>query len=260
MWWLVGTQSLVQLELFQHTRPTQAPLRADWCPADLGWVRCGLSVADFDAALTVLHRRGIGLIGNTMEVGGLRRAAFRDPYVGTVIEMMEDGPSLPWRSQRARGAAIVYATSSVSDSAKALNFYRDILHFTIEPLEKLHMPEHEALWGLSHAERCGFVASAGEIAIEVVEYQSPKGRPRPSNYRACDQGMVNVALASRSFHDVEEALGRLERAGLVPVHLLRTETLMAGYINDAEREFEIIGFLPQMDSAIGFIASSPFAS
>src|SRR5438132_12366591 len=48
IWWLIGAQPFLQLELFHHTRPAQRPLRPDWRPSDHGWVRWGVGVADFD--------------------------------------------------------------------------------------------------------------------------------------------------------------------------------------------------------------------
>jgi hypothetical protein len=34
VWWLLGRQDLVQIEVFQHSIPVQKPLPADWRPSD----------------------------------------------------------------------------------------------------------------------------------------------------------------------------------------------------------------------------------
>ena len=179
MWWLVGHRPWFQFEFFQHTRPAQRPLRADWSGADLGWVRCGIAVADFDASLSALSQCGVNLCGAVVVARGLRRAALRDPYAGQIIEIFEDGPGLPWQSGATRpGAALVYATSSVSDLSAARHYYEQVIGLDIGPLEQLHGPEHEAMWGLAGAARTGFIARAGGVGIEVIEYQTPRGRPR----------------------------------------------------------------------------------
>src|ERR1700742_2008918 len=46
LWWLVGRQDFMQLELFTHTNPQQRPLPGSWRPNDLGWVRWGAVVDD----------------------------------------------------------------------------------------------------------------------------------------------------------------------------------------------------------------------
>ncbi len=53
--WLVGRQDLLQLEFFNHTLPRPRPLADDWRPSDLGWVRWGLTIPDFEPALDRLH-------------------------------------------------------------------------------------------------------------------------------------------------------------------------------------------------------------
>ena len=94
VWWLVGRQDFVQLEVFHHTTPAQRPLPDDWRPSDHGWVRWGLAVPDFDAALERLRGMGIATLSEPAERDGLRRVGFRDPDVGVIVEVMEDGAAL----------------------------------------------------------------------------------------------------------------------------------------------------------------------
>jgi hypothetical protein len=79
MWWLVGRQDFVQIELFHHTSPRLRPRRPGWRPCDLGWVRFGIVVPDFD--LTVHRVREARLATMTAPVGahGSRRVCFREP-------------------------------------------------------------------------------------------------------------------------------------------------------------------------------------
>jgi catechol 2,3-dioxygenase-like lactoylglutathione lyase family enzyme len=259
MWWMVGRQPRFQLEFFHHTRPLQRPLRADWRPNDLGWVRVGAAVTDFDIAFRGLAANGLTPLAQPSTVNGLRRVSFREPYIGSVIEIMEDGPALPWRPSTAdKGPFVVYAATSVADLDAALRHYRDTLDMVIEPLEELHNPENEAAWGLGGARRRGFLAHRNDVRIEVVEYLEPRGRPRPGDYRTSDQGIVNFALGSRSTAEVEQVLGRLRDAGHVPPHTIRAEGIVAGYITDSGYEVEVAALPSELDSYLGFIPSSPF--
>src|SRR4051812_33707855 len=95
LWWLVGRQDFVQLEPFNPTTPRQRRVAAARRPSDLGWSRFGVAVPDFDAALERLAGLGVEPLAPPLVHDGLRRAAFRDPYAGVVVELMEEGPALP---------------------------------------------------------------------------------------------------------------------------------------------------------------------
>ncbi len=260
MWWMVGRQQLVQLEFFHHTRPMQRPLRADWRPCDHGWVRFGIAVPDFAATLAVLARHGIPLLGATMVVNGLRRAAFRDPYVGCVVEVMEDGPALTGNFAKTSGTgpALVYAAASVSDIDAARVYYEKVLSLPIAPQENLHAPEHEALWGLSGAERSGFLVRGGDVSLEIVQYRNPVGRPKPADYRCSDQGINNAMIFTRDLAEAETAIAQAQAAGYAMPHVVHQEKLVATYIVDPERELEISCFPAENDAPFGFVATTPF--
>jgi Glyoxalase/Bleomycin resistance protein/Dioxygenase superfamily len=260
MWWLVGRQKFFQLELFHHTRPLQRPLRADWRPCDHGWVRIGIAVKDFDRCLKALERNGVSLLSAPIETNGLRRVAFRDPYIGVIVEAMEDGKGLTgydvgWSGD---GPAVVYATSSVSDIGAARRLYHDTLGFEIEPIELLHDASHEAMWGLAGAKREGFLVRAGDTRLEIVEYRNPVGRPRPADYRCSDQGIVNAAIGSRDLADATEAFARLAAIGLKPPYLSTGPGVLGGYIIAPERELEIVALPESLDTMIGFVPTFPF--
>jgi len=250
MWWLLGSDPGMQLELFHHSRPAQRPLRADWRPSDLGWVRYGVAVADFDRALAALAANGIAPLAPPVVRDGHRRVCFREPHVGCVIEMMEGATEgLP---------SVVYATSSVSDIASARTHYETVLGLTIEPLDTLHKPEDEACWGLSGATREGFVAHCGGVKLEIVAYRDPPGRPKPADCRTSDQGIVNVAIGTDTPAEAEALFDRLAAAGFVSPHIARGEGMVSGYITDFEREIEIVCLPPEVRRLIGFEPVTPF--
>jgi len=213
-------------------------------------VRMGLLVADIDRVKAVLARDAIPLLGEAGEPGACR-LAFRDPFGGMIVDVRET-PGL-------NGPHLLYAASSVSDLSSALAYYRDVLQLEIKPLEELHDPEEEGLWGLAGATRTGFVASAGDRHLEVVSYGRPAGRPQPADFRISDQGIMNVALGTRSIDEAQALLSRLEAAGYHPPSVMRLDGLLAGYIVDQEREIEFAAIPRAMDDAVSFLPSKRFS-
>jgi catechol 2,3-dioxygenase-like lactoylglutathione lyase family enzyme len=258
LWWLLGAQPRLQLEFFHHTRPAQRPLRADWTPADLGWTRFGIAVERFDHALAEMAKRGIHPIAGVSSVHGLRRCAYRDPFIGVIVEIMEDGPPLRARTGRQHAPALVYAAASVSDLMSAKHFYENILQLPIVPNYTLHAPGSDALWGLPGARSDAFLVEAGDVLLEIVKYASPVGRPRPADYRASDQGIVNVALGSFEKAPMEATLDRLAAAGYRPPYLIETDDLLCGYILEPEREIELAAIPETLESGLGFVPAAPF--
>jgi catechol 2,3-dioxygenase-like lactoylglutathione lyase family enzyme len=258
MWWLVGAQPRLQLEFFHHTKPAQRPLRPDWTPADHGWTRFGIAVERFDRALEQMARRGITPIAGVASVDGLRRCAFRDPSIGAIVELMEDGDALRALGGRNAGPALVYASASVSDLAAAKAFYTDVMQLPLAPTVQLHPPQSETLWGMENARSESFLIDAGGVFLEIVQYLSPMGRPRPADYRTSDQGIVNVALGALDKPPIEAAFKRLAAAGHTPPYLVDVGDLLAGYIIDAEREIELAVIPQSLEVALGFAPISPF--
>jgi catechol 2,3-dioxygenase-like lactoylglutathione lyase family enzyme len=258
MWWLVGAQPRLQLEFFHHTKPAQRALRADWTPADHGWTRFGIAVERFDRALEEMAKRGITPIAGVTSVQGLRRCAFRDPAIGAIVEVMEDGDALRAPVGRKAGPALVYAASSVSDLEAAKAFYTNVLQLPLAPHVALHPADADALWGLKGARSESFVVDAGGVFLEIVQYASPLGRPRPADYRTSDQGVVNVALGALDKPPIEAAFKRLADAGHRPPYLVDVGDLLAGYIIDPEREVELAVIPESLEVALGFAPISPF--
>lgn len=264
IWWMVAGGRYTQLELFHHTGPDQRPQPADWSPADLGWVRMGIAVSRFDRVIERLRDRDIA-VALSSPAEPLRRGIFRDPQSRIFVEVLEDGPLLPGHPfERAHGLdpIMLYATASVADLTDAQNFYGKIMGLPLEPLEVLHDPRHEALWGLDGAERSGFVARTPTGLIEVVEYARPEGRAKAPDYRFSDQGIMNIGFLGTEPQDVQNVIDQLDAENRPPHTLITGPGTLGTYVLEPGREVEFfscpaeimphLGFTP-----IGFLGVDP---
>jgi catechol 2,3-dioxygenase-like lactoylglutathione lyase family enzyme len=261
VWWMVGKHPRIQFEIFHHTGPLIRPKPADWSPADHGWVRYGVAVSDFDGVLAKLSARDIRPLGEKVETNGHRRIAIRDPYAGIVIEIWENGPGLevewPFEPNNA-DPQILYVTHSVSNVGAARDYYTRILGYETLPIDVLHSEADEAIWGLHGAKRDGFIVPARNGYIEVVEYQSPRGRPRPADYRLSDQGIMNVGVLARDTADVQTVLDRLDAEGRGPAWLTAGPDILGFYVNDPDREVELLACPAEVEQAFGFTLAGEF--
>ena len=251
IWWMVGAAPFFQLEFFHHTNPQQRPLPADWRPSDLGWVRFGVEVPSFESVVSGLARSNITSLAAVHGTAGSRRLAFRDPFVGVIVEVMEN--------PGCAGPVVSYVTSSVADLAAARRFYGEVVGADLEPLENLHLPAAESLWGLGRAIRDGFLARIGERCIEVLAYREPLGRSQPDR-RICDQGIMNVALASRDVPAIRALLDRVRADGHQPTMVLEGPEFLGTYIVDPGFELELFASPESRDHLVGFRPAGPFVA
>ena len=259
--WLVGRQELVQLEFFQHSVPEQALLPDDWRPSDLGWTRFGIAVPDFDATLSRLGGLGVTTIGEPILHKGLHRASFRDPDLGIIVEILEDGAALPGGIRPrhfALSPAIVYAGCSVADLEAARALYLGAFGL-VESEETLHTAEMEGLFSLPGARREGFVASSGEVFLEVSRYLEPVGRPREEGRLLSDQGFMNIAIGYRDGTSLEAAIGRAEALGCTLNAPLPKRPAPATYLTDTEgASVEALCIPREYEAFYGFAPSTLF--
>jgi catechol 2,3-dioxygenase-like lactoylglutathione lyase family enzyme len=208
VWWVVGCGELVQVELFQHSVPRGRPLAVDWTAADVGWVRWGVVVSDFDRCLQGLHAMGIETMSDPVTFDGSRRVAFRDPFVGTIVEVLEPGPSV--RRPVARfdvPSSILYATVAVTDLEAERLFYG--LEIGLEEVEPrlLHPAGSDALWGLDEtASRAVF--SSGDSYLEIVTYPQTAFSTGQGRLLS-DLGLMNVGLGFSTRAALEELVSHL---------------------------------------------------
>lgn len=213
--YMIGRQELMQLEFWTHTSPPQRPLPAEWRPNDIGFCRLGVSVPGFDETLARLAVLGVSTITAPAVVGGLRRVCFRDPTVGIPIEIMEEGPGLPGERDdyHALEPAVVYVAVSVTDLDEAVAYFGDVVGLEKTDV-KLHSSDEERLWGLPNARRRTVVLRGGTTFMELVQYETPVGRPRPLDDGLDRQGFKTVAIGFRDPVETGGIFGRVNAAGL----------------------------------------------
>ena len=260
VWWMVGRQQSMQLEIFHHVEPAQRPLPADWTPADHGWTRFGIGVPDFDKTLAALAAAGVKTITGPAGSPGRRRVAFRDPHAGVVIEIIEEHDGLSPGVRRRHfdlEPFIVYAAVSVSDLDRSRDFFGRIVGLPLID-NHLHAPEDEALWGLAGGERESFLADTGDMLIEVVEYRQPRGRRKRADYRLSDQGIMNIALRSTEKARVQAIIDRTlaeDRSAITAI--VSGEAALGTYIQATDRELELVAASLDADPWMGLVPASP---
>jgi catechol 2,3-dioxygenase-like lactoylglutathione lyase family enzyme len=215
VWCLVDRQEFFQLELFEFAKPRMRTMRADWRCSDIGYSSVGIHVEDFEGALGRAQSTSGELLTEPIGPAGRRRVCLRDPD-GILLELMEDdvrGRRADAASDVSVPAAIRSVTLSVRDLEKARRFWVDTLGLTEAGNSAIHGEEHESLWGLADASREKLVAWAGDVAVELVQYERPVGRARPSGYLISDQGILNVALGCTDKGRFEAAYERVVSGG-----------------------------------------------
>ncbi len=253
IWWMTGAQPFMQLEIFQHTDPVPSALPHDWRPSDLGWVRWGCAVPDFDAVLARLAALNVEPIAAPVRLAGRRRMAVRIPFVGTVLEIIEDDPDSGGALPR-----VVYATLSVADLDAARRFWGGSMQVADSPSGTLHGPGPEALWGLDGADVERSLLPMHDCWLELVQYRSPVPRRR-EGYRLCDQGMQNIGIGFRTFAPLRALADRMEAAGgtLVLPRDVEAGNLCGNYARTPDgHSFEAMAVPPAWDETLGFTSAS----
>ncbi|MAX44676.1 MAG: hypothetical protein CL589_18890 [Alteromonadaceae bacterium] len=261
MWWLVAGQKRTQLEFFSLDNPRQKPLPLDWKCCDIGWTRFGIRVSDLNAAKQVLMAWDILVSAEMKDSNGCMRLAFRAPFVGCFVELIESpAPNVPDERGYHEGIdpTIVYATNSVPDLEKARLYYRDVLELEITDDNDLHTVEHEQLWDLTGAKSNSFLVKTNTFTLEVVEYISPVGRSKPASYTVADQGILNVAFASTESTPVKRALNRLTENGFNCAETIVMGPACGAYVLEPDSVLEICAIPPEIESAFGFEPLAPF--
>ena len=255
VWWALGGQDFVQLEFFQHTLPVGRLRPPTWRPCDLGWTRVGIEVANLDETFARARHEGHDPLGAVMVDGDSRRVALCDPD-GVVVELIEQRAV----ARESARPAVRYAALSVADLRAARRFWIDTCGLTELDPATLHRPEHEALWGLGGARRDVIVARGQQVALEIARYDEPRGVTRPRDYRLCDQGLLNVALAYRERELFDALLDRVLARGYRSMVECPAGPFASTYlVDDQGCSVEIFSCPRDHDALLGFEVEPGFA-
>ncbi|GAB5452792.1 MAG: hypothetical protein Hals2KO_31200 [Halioglobus sp.] len=260
-WWLLDNHDWFQLELFEFYRPATRPLPDDWRLCDIGYGMVGLLVHDFDAVLDRLATSSYPTLSEPMGERGARRVCVRDPE-GVLLEIME-AEALSTAAPRAPRAdapvAVRSITLSVADLERSRRFFCDVLELRVIEGQHLHNPAHESLWGLAGAARRELLLNADGVTIEIVQYTSPRGKPRPADYRISDQGLLNIALGYRTHREFNRIHRKCREAGFHGNwRPLRLGAWSVVYVNDDQGfSVELLHVAPWYDGRMGFRPKPP---
>jgi catechol 2,3-dioxygenase-like lactoylglutathione lyase family enzyme len=190
---------------------------------------------------------------------GKRRVAFRDPFAGIIIEIIEENEALSPGVRHRHfdlDPFIVYAAVSVSDIAASRDFFGRVVGLPLLD-NHLHAAKDEALWGLSGADRASFLADTGDMLIEVVEYRSPRGRAKPADHRLSDQGIMNIALRAIDKHRVQGIIDRslADDPGSITA-IVDGEAALGTYIQAPDRQLELVAAPLDADPWMGLVPAT----
>jgi len=258
--WLVDSQDFVQLEIFEYSSPPVRSLRPDRGPRDIGYGRVGVWVADFDAALARLARIGARPAGPLSGPPGARRACVFDPD-GIMVEVMEDFVPAPRSRPLVRpgaGVALRAVTASVPNLDASLRFFRDAIGMTEVPDIVLHTAAQEPAARREQTPRRRTLLAAGQLWLELTQYEAAGGRPRPADYRITDQGILNIAVASRTLKGYLGLRGRVTAAGYQVHAEIAREHLRIQYALDPQGFSVEMGYFDAArDPIAGFCPAGP---
>lgn len=263
-WCMVGRNDWAQLEMFQYETPDSVLMPDDYQANDIGYSRCSVWVADFDAALEQLALLGTQPLSKPLGKKGERRACVRNPD-GVYVELMEEDP-LPEQNRRGRQdcpVAIRSATMSTPDMAKSVEFVTQALGMQELPIN-LHKDAHEALWELAGAkcERRVFTGGTHNetMLLEIVQYLDPVGKPWPQGYRLCDQRILNICFGDpQSGQGVHALNQRAQAHGAVPTTPKVLDMKLVGcvYVDDPLGfSYEFMWANPVLHKAFGFVPTT----
>jgi catechol 2,3-dioxygenase-like lactoylglutathione lyase family enzyme len=213
--WMSDRDPRFQLELVSFENPPARPMAEHERVCDIGYRRMAIWVEYFDGTLARLRDEGVPLLGEPRDYGDGRRACCRDPN-GVVLELLEkDVPSPPDAGDEAvydlpvRTRAV---SLSVPSLPEAEAFFEGTLGMERADFA-LHTPAMEEMWGLAGAETRSSLFWAGRHLVELVEYVSPRGKPRPAEEHLGDAGIYHMALRFRRNKHVTETWREVTEAG-----------------------------------------------
>jgi catechol 2,3-dioxygenase-like lactoylglutathione lyase family enzyme len=123
----------------------------------------------------------------------------------------------PWPAAAEQAAAVIAVDSvviPVSDMARAVAFYTEVLDFRVTGDREAAGSDDERLLGVFGARIRVVRLALGSESLELMEFITPRGRPLPADPRSNDRAFQHVAII---VSDMDRAYARLRARHVQPV-------------------------------------------
>jgi catechol 2,3-dioxygenase-like lactoylglutathione lyase family enzyme len=100
---------------------------------------------------------------------------------------------------------------TVSDMARSVQFFSDVLAFRSVSDREFHGEQFDRLTGIHGARGRVVTMTLGDEVIELTEYPTPQGRPAPPDSRSNDLWFQHIAIV---VSDMDAAFARLRKFGV----------------------------------------------
>ena len=177
LWWLVGGEEMVQLELFRHSDPPIRRLPAEWLPSDLGWAGWSVAVGNLPATVERLRIGGVSVCDPTSEGGVLQTTFPAIPEIGVYVDIREEkDSSLILVQVLAHKSGWQASPCQFRTSNRARAFYIETLQFTCDT--DLRAAKLSGTASIGQDSVVSFVARGrGDVLLHVVEHSDNSRAP-----------------------------------------------------------------------------------
>jgi catechol 2,3-dioxygenase-like lactoylglutathione lyase family enzyme len=213
---LQAGSELVELQAHPEGRRLPADSRSN----DLWFQHLAIVVSDMERAWARLSLAGVRPVSvggpqtipqSNPAAGGIRACYFRDADGHNLEIIWYPRGKGQARWQNASGKLVLgidHTAIAVSDTARSVKFYREILGLEVAGESLNFGPEQEALSGVPGARvRITGLRGSGGPGIELLEYLEPRtGRPFPPEVRPTDLLRWEIVLQARRLAPLESSL------------------------------------------------------
>jgi catechol 2,3-dioxygenase-like lactoylglutathione lyase family enzyme len=194
----------------------------------------------------------------------MKRLAFLALLVAPALHAQE--ASHPWQGRGAvpsyaaqpapadratKALAVVMIGMTVGDMDRSVEFYTNVLDFSVASDSQAGGPSYDSLQGLSGTSTRVVRLRLGEEDLQLTQYLSPAGRPAPAGARSNDRWFQHVAIIVsdmdsaysrlRQFHVTEVSAGPQQLPKTIP----NAAGIRAFYFRDPDgHPLEVLQFPP----------------
>jgi catechol 2,3-dioxygenase-like lactoylglutathione lyase family enzyme len=217
------------IELTEYLTPKGRPIPTDIRPNDLAFQHIAIIVSDMDKAYARLRAAGVEHASTgpqrlpdwNKNAGGISAFYFRDPdrHFLEILHFPADKGLQKWHRADRLFLGIDHTAIVVSDTDRALSFYRDTLRLTIAGESENFDTEQEHLNNVFGARlRITALRATDGPGIELLEYLAPRTGRRPSeDLQANDIAHWQTTMLTDRLEDAFDRAVRASFALVSPV-------------------------------------------